>query len=131
MEWAARTIGVFYGLGGLMLLYQAWLNWRVQRALPRFLAPSPAEQAGDMVIAAGGLVVLLSGVSLALLSPLAVVAFLTGWSIQAAYLLGTPIRTRRRETLARHGRRRAVDAFAAYTMVTAGVLCLPMLGVLV
>lgn len=130
MEWAARAIGVFYGLGGLMLLHQAWTNWRVQAALPGFLTPSPRERAADLVIALGGLFVLLSGLALALLSALAVAAFLAGWSIQAAYLLWPAHEARLRKPVARRGRRLSVDAFAAYTMVTAGVLCLPLLGVL-
>jgi hypothetical protein len=55
MEWAARAIGMFYVLGGLMLLYQAWLNWRLQRALSGLIPVSVTDQVGDGVIALGGL----------------------------------------------------------------------------
>ena len=131
MEWAARAIGVFYLVGGLMLLYQAWANWRLQQALPRFLSPSPIEQTADGIIAVGSLMVLVSGLALALLSTWAVLAFLAGWAIQAGYLIWAARCHRPREAVADHGRRRSVDAFAAYTMATAAVLCLPMLGILV
>ena len=131
MEWAARAIGVFYLVGGLMLLYQAWANWRLQQALPRFLSPSPTEQTADGIIAVGGLMVLVSGLALALLSTWAVLALLAGWAIQAGYLIWAARCHRPREAVADHGRRRSVDAFAAYTMATAAVLCLPMLGILV
>jgi hypothetical protein len=131
MEWAARAIGVFYLLGGLMLLYQAWTNWRLQRTLPRFLSPTPAERAADGIIAVGGVMVLVSGAALALLSSWAVLAFLAGWAIQAGYLIWAARCHRPREAVADHGRRRSVDAFAAYTMATAAVLCLPMMGILV
>ena len=87
MEWAARAIGVFYVLGGLMLLYQAWLNWRLQQALSHLVSTSFNDQLADGVIALGGLMVLASGLALAALSSWAVIAFSAGWAIQAAYLL--------------------------------------------
>lgn len=128
MEWAARAIGVFYALGGLMLLYQAWLNWRLQRALSGLISVPTAEQVADGVIALGGVLVLASGAALAALSAWAVVAFLAGWVIQAAYLLWA-----NRSDLndpAAAGRRRSVHAFAGYTAATGLVLWLPVAGVL-
>jgi hypothetical protein len=130
MEWAARAIGVFYVLGGLMLLYQAWLNWRLQRALSGLMPGSFNEQVGDGVIALGGMLVLASGAALAALSDWAVAAFLAGWTIQALYLLSNDRVARIGEPTALAGRRRSVHAFAGYTAVTALVLHLPMLGVL-
>ena len=73
---------------------------------------------------------LVAGAALALLSAWAVLAFLAGWVIQAAYLIWAARWMRPREAVADNGRRRSVDAFAAYTMATAAVLCLPLLGVL-
>ena len=75
MEWAARAIGVFYVLGGLMLLYQAWLNWRLQRALAGLVAIPVAEHVGDGVIVLAGVLVMLSGATLAALS---------GWAVDGA-----------------------------------------------
>ena len=46
MEWAARAIGVFYVLGGLMLLYQAWLNWRLQQALSHLVSTGALVREG-------------------------------------------------------------------------------------
>jgi hypothetical protein len=130
MEWAARAIGIFYVLGGLMLLYQAWLNWRLQRALSGLMPGAFNEQVGDGVIALGGMLVLASGAALAALSGWAVAAFLAGWTIQALYLLSNDRAARIAEPAALTGRRRSVHAFAGYTAVTALVLHLPMLGVL-
>ena len=128
MEWAARAIGVFYVLGGLMLLYQAWLNWRLQRALSDLMSVSINDRFADGVIALGGVLVLASGVALTALSAWAVAAFLAGWAIQALYLLWA-----NRFNLndpAACGRHRSVHAFAGYTVVTGLVLWLPMTGVL-
>ena len=128
MEWAARAIGVFYVLGGLMLLYQAWLNWRLQQALSHLVSTSFNDQLADGVIALGGLLVLASGLALAALSAWAVIAFSAGWAIQAAYLLWAN-RSNLDDPLAA-GRRRSVHAFAGYTAATALVLLLPLTGVL-
>lgn len=128
MEWAARAIGVFYVLGGLMLLYQAWLNWRLQQALSHLVSTSFTDQLADGVIALGGLMVLASGLALAALSAWAVIAFSAGWAIQAAYLLWAN-RSNLDDPPAA-GRRRAVHAFAGYTAATALVLLLPLTGVL-
>ena len=128
MEWAARAIGVFYVLGGLMLLYQAWLNWRLQRALSNVMSVPINDHVADGMIALGGVLVLASGAALAVLSAWAVAAFLGGWAIQAGYLLwanradlNSPIAS---------GRLRSVHAFAGYTVATGLVLWLPIAGVL-
>ena len=128
MEWAARAIGVFYVLGGLMLLYQAWLNWRLQQALSGLVSTSFSDQLADGVIALGGLLVLASGLALTALSAWAVIAFLAGWTIQAAYLL-LANRSNLDDPPAA-GRRRTIHAFAGYTAATALVLVLPLTGVL-
>lgn len=130
MEWAARAIGVFYVLGGLMLLYQAWLNWRLQRAVACLIPLTAHEQVADGLIALGGLLVLASGIALAALSAWAVTAFLAGWTIQAAYLLWAARCAAPREPVAVVGRRRSIHAFAGYTAVTGLVLLLPLMGVL-
>lgn len=128
MEWAARAIGVFYVLGGLMLLYQAWLNWRLQRALASMIVVPTDGQIADGVIALGGVLVLTSGAALAALSAWAVVAFLAGWAIQAVYLLW--VNRADLDSPLAQGRLKSVHAFAAYTGVTGLVLWLPVAGVL-
>lgn len=130
MEWAARTIGVFYVLGGLMLVYQAWMNWRLQRALSGVLPISLTEQTADAMVGLGGVLVLLAGLALAVLSAWAVAAFLAGWSIQAGYLLWANRWFRPRDVVAFGGRRRALDAFVIYTVITGIVIWLPMAGIL-
>ncbi len=130
MEWAARAIGVFYVLGGLMLLYQAWLNWRLQRALSGLVAIPIAEHVGDGVIVLAGVLVMLSGAALAALSGWAVVAFMAGWTVQALYLLWTDHVSRIGEPEAVSGRRQSVHAFTGYTAATGIGLWLPTVGVL-
>ncbi|NBB65744.1 hypothetical protein GVN18_41505 [Pseudomonas sp. ODNR1LW] len=133
MEWAARAIGVFYVLGGLMLLYQAWLNWRLQRALAGLVAIPIMDHVGDGVVALAGALILASGAALAALSGWAVVAFLAGWTVQALYLLLTDPASRAAAPAAPAAarcRRRSVHAFTGYTAATGLVLCLPMVGVL-
>ncbi len=128
MEWAARAIGVFYVLGGLVLLYQVWLNWRLQQALSGLVSTSFSDQLADGVIALAGLLVLASGLALTALSAWAVIAFLAGWTIQAGYLLWAN-RSNLDDPPAA-GRKRTVHAFAGYTAATALVLMLPLTGVL-
>jgi hypothetical protein len=130
MEWAARAIGVFYVLGGLMLLYQAWLNWRLQRALSGLVSIPIAEHVGDGVIVLAGVLVMLSGAALTALSGWAVVAFMAGWTVQALYLLWTDHVSRIGEPEAVSGRRQSVYAFTGYTAATGIVLWLPTVGVL-
>jgi hypothetical protein len=128
MEWAARAIGVFYVLGGLMLLYQAWLNWRLQRALADVMTISFHDHVADCVIALGGVLVLASGATLAALSGWAVAAFVAGWAIQAVYLLWAN-RAELDDPIA-SGRLKSIHAFAGYTAATGLVLWLPVAGVL-
>jgi hypothetical protein len=130
MEWAARAIGVFYVLGGLMLLYQAWLNWRLQRALAGLVAIPVAEHVGDGVIVLAGVLIMLSGATLAALSGWAVIAFMAGWTVQALYLLWTDQAPRIGQPEAVSCRRRSVHAFTGYTAATGIVLWLPTVGVL-
>lgn len=130
MEWAARAIGVFYVFGGLMLVGQAWLNWRLERALAGLARPSLAERLCDGVVALGGGLVLASGLSLALLSPWAVGVFLAGWTVQAVYLLCFARWAREAALATPRARRRSLHPFAGYTAVTALVLWLPALGLL-
>ncbi|WP_428060820.1 hypothetical protein [Brevundimonas sp.] len=111
-----------------MLLYQAWLNWRLQQALSGLVSTSFSDQLADGVIALGGLLVLASGLALTALSAWAVIAFLAGWTIQAAYLLWAN-RSNLDDPPAA-GRRRTIHAFAGYTAATALVLVLPLTGVL-
>ncbi len=113
-----------------MLLYQAWMNWRLQRALSALWPVNLTEHLADLATGVGGLVVLASGLALALLSVWAVVAFVAGWTVQAGYLLWASRWRRPREALSHGGRRRSLDAFAIYTVATALVIGLPLTGLL-
>lgn len=130
MEWAARAIGVFYVLGGLLLLSQSWHNWRLQRELSRFVPIRFSDYAEEVTTALGGGLVLSSGLALALLSTWAVSAFIAGWGIQAVYLLWASRGAWSRSAFVARCRRQSVHAFAGYTAATCLVLCLPLLGIL-
>ncbi|QYC10195.1 hypothetical protein [Brevundimonas nasdae] len=130
MEWAARAIGVFYVVGGLLLLSQSWLNWRLQWKLSRVVRIRLADHVEELTTALGGAMVLLSGLALALLSTWAVAAFVAGWVIQAIYLLWASRGAWSRSAFVVRCRRQSVHAFAGFTAVTALVLCLPLLGLL-
>ena len=130
MEWAARAIGVFYVVGGLLLLSQSWLNWRLQWELSRVVRIRLADHVEELTTALGGAMVLLSGLALALLSTWAVAAVVAGWVIQAIYLLWASRGAWSRSAFVVRCRRQSVHAFAGFTAVTALVLCLPLLGLL-
>lgn len=130
MEWAARAIGVFYVMGGLLLLSQSWLNWRLQQAVSEVMPIRLADYLEEGVTALAGCMVLVSGLALTLLSTWAIVAFIVGWVIQASYLLWASRAAWTASSLTMACRRQSVHAFAGYTAVTGLVLCLPLLGLL-
>lgn len=130
MEWAARAIGVFYVMGGLLLLSQSWLNWRLQAELSRFVRIRLDDYVEELATALGGVMVLASGLALALLSTWAVSAFVSGWILQAIYLLWASRGAWSRSAFVVRCRRQSVHAFAGFTAVTALVLCLPLMGLL-
>ena len=130
MEWAVRAIGVVYLCGGLTLLAQAMLNWRLQRRMAALSLSSLTEVAADTATTLAAVVVLMSGVALLALSVWAVAAFLTGWTLQAGYLFWAGRWRGARDPIAFGGRRRSLDAFALYTLATGLVLGLPLMGLL-
>ena len=129
MDWAARAIGVFYILAGGAALWQAVVNWRLERAFSFLLDTRPEEKAADIVLAVGAGLVLGSGVALLLLHAMAVPIFLASWLVQAGYLLWARYRLQPADAVAARGRRQTVHAFALYTAVTGLVLWLPHAGV--
>jgi len=131
MDWGIRALGVIYLAAGLGLMRQAWLNWRLERACRRLLAPSSTtERTAERLQAVTAVLIAVGGAALVILSPLAVVVFLVCWGVQAAYLLWAGRWLRPILPLAARGRSRAIDAFAGFTVVTALVLCLPAIGLL-
>ena len=128
MEWALRAIGGFYVVAGGAALWQAAVNWRLERAFSVLLETPPEERAADIVLAVGAGLVLGSGVALLLLHAMAVPAFLASWLVQAGYLLWARYRLRPADPVAARGRRQTVHAFTLYTAVTCLVLWLPHAG---
>lgn len=130
MEWAARAIGIFYVVAGLVALHQMALNWRVELAYAKVL-PTPAnERAGDVLLTIGSALVLVSGLALVLLHRWAVPAFLACWCVQAGYLLWAQRwRPPSSGEIARL-RRQTLHALSAYTAATVAVMALGRLGVL-
>lgn len=130
MDWAVRGMGVFYGVAGLLALRQVLIKWRLERTVAELRPASPTERAADVMLAMGAVLVTASGVALMLLQPWAVVAFLACWAVQAVYLLWAQRWHRPRCPISRRGRRETLHAFAVYSLVTLGVLFLPMAGIL-
>jgi hypothetical protein len=122
MDWAARLIGVFYVVAGAVALRQMAVSWRLEVVCGQYFPSSARDRTADVVLTIGSVLVFVSGVALICLHSLAVVAFLSCWSVQAGYLLWSqrwrPPETPVTATL----RRQAVHGLAAYTVSTALVL---------
>ena len=133
MEWAGRIIGAFYLVGGLVVLRQAWLNWRLEQMIVA-IAPGARARLGERVADAfmlgGGFLVVASGVALTLLHRWAVVAVLVCWAAQAGYLLWAQRWHAPDGPIAFQGRRQSINAFALYSAVAALVLWMNTAGVL-
>ena len=130
MEWAARAIGVFYVVAGLVALRQMVFNWRLEAVFGKIF-PTPAnERAADIILTLGSVLVLVSGAALVLLTRWAVSAFLACWGLQAGYLLWAQRwYSPESEEIAR-GRRQTINAFAVYTVATGAVLVFGHIAVL-
>lgn len=122
MEWAARAIGVFYAVAGLLALRQMAIGWRMELLVGRYFPGAPVERAADIVLTLGAMLVLASGVALACLHSLAVPAFVACWTVQAGYLLWAQRWSPPEPGLMAGLRRQTLDAFAVYTVATATVM---------
>ncbi len=132
MEWAARMNGVFYVVRGLFVIRQAVFNWRLERIYAA-IAPgqtSLAERVSDVWHGMGGVLVILAGLSLALLHRWAVVAMLICWAAQAVYLLWAQRWLKPADPIAAQGRRQTINAFALFSAATLLTLWLNGTGLL-
>ncbi|CAN5127635.1 hypothetical protein BH10PSE1_BH10PSE1_05770 [soil metagenome] len=130
MDWAARLIGVFYVVAGLIALRQMAVSWRLELAFGKYFPTQPSERAADVILTVGSALVLISGVTLVLLRSWAVPAFVACWVLQAGYLLWAerwyPPETDGVERLRRH----TLHGFAAYSVATAIVMAFDHIEVL-
>ena len=133
MEWAGRIIGAFYLVGGLVVLRQAWLNWRLEQMIVAIAPDARArlgERVADAFMLGGGFLVVASGVALMLLHRWTVVAVLACWGAQAVYLLWAQRWHAPDGPIAFQGRRQSINAFALYSAVAALVLWMNATGAL-
>jgi hypothetical protein len=130
MDWTARGIGGCYAVAGLIALRYVLINWWLDRRFAMVLRPSPTELTADVLLATGAVLLTVSGLALSVLHPWAIPAFLACWAIQAVYLLWAQRWFRPRCVASARGRRGTLHAFAIYSLATAFVLSLPLVGVL-
>lgn len=132
LGWAARAVGLFYVMGGLLTLRAARTNSFLDKALAAIEGEptSAAERLRGWTLWIGGVLTALSGLLLFLLLKAAVAAFLLNAAWQAAYLAWASRALPPTDEAERLGRRRTTNAFAVWLVLTAYVGLLFERGVL-
>lgn len=134
MEWVGRIVGAFYLAGGLVVLRQTWLGFRLGQmavALSPNVRSPLNERIADAFIMTGGVLVTASGVGLLLLHQWSVIAVMTCWGAQAVYLLWAQRYHAPETPTAAQGRLQTINAFALYSVVAALTLWMNATGLLV
>jgi hypothetical protein len=132
MQWLAYAIGAFYVFGGAVAIRAG----RISRLLDRSIsgisgAPTPvAEHIRSQYGIVVGVLTLVSGGTLLLLSRWAVAAFLLCAAAQAAYLAWANYALPPKDADEERGRRGGINAFVIYAAATALVIWLDYQGVL-
>lgn len=126
----ALAVGLFYAVGGLLLLRRL----PAEAVMDRMLAAlgdetAPAEQRRTRFWMLGGAVVFASGLSLVLLSRWAPAFFVVAALLQAGYLAWAARALPAEDEDARRGRRSVVQALLLYLVATGFVLWLNGRGV--
>lgn len=126
LGWIARAVGLFYLVGGLFTLRAGRMEAFLDTAIASIEA-RPADRAerlrgGSMMII--GALTALSGLLLLLLLKTALYAFLANAAWQGAYLAWAARALPPSSPLAAEGRRRTVNAFIVWLVMTALVLLL-------
>lgn len=131
MDWVGRIIGAFYLAGGLIVIRQVWLGWRLDQmvvALSPGVRPSRKERISDAFIMTGGVLVTASGLSLLLLHTWSVAAVMVCWAAQAIYLLWAQQYFLPDTPGAAEGRLQTINAFTLYSLVAALTLWMNATG---
>lgn len=132
LGWAARAVGLFYLAGGLLTLRAARANSFLDKALAALerQPTSAAERLRGWTLWIGGLSTAVSGLLLLLLMKAAAAAFFLNAAWQAAYLAWARGALPPEDAADRAGRRRTINAFAVWLVMTAFVAALFELRVL-
>lgn len=130
MEWAARAIGIFYLIGGLVVIHRARVNWLLDDAVARIsLSKTPVVErtVGVAMFVIAGLTAI-SGLMLALWHSWCWLPFIVCWFAQSLYLLWAQRWYAPDDEIDLAGRRRSINALAVFSVATAGVLWLALEG---
>lgn len=132
LGWAARAVGLFYLAGGLFTVragrMEAFLDTAIASIEGRPADTSERLRGWSMMIT--GALTALSGLLLLLLLKWALHAFLANAAWQAAYLAWAARALPPDSPLAAEGRRRTINAFVVWLVMTGLVLLLFERGVL-
>lgn len=128
LGWIARGVGLFYVFGGLMILRAA----RMERLLDNAIAEISLEKAGPKAserlrlvsMDAIAVLTLVSGALLLFLLRPAVHAFLANAAVQGAYIAWARKALPPTDAALALGRRRTINAFVVWLVMTALVLLL-------
>ena len=130
MDWTARGIGGCYAVAGLIALRYVLINWWLERRFATVVRTSPTEFTADVMLAAGAVLLIISGLALSMLHPWAIPAFVACWVAQAAYLLWAQRWFQPQCVASTRSRRDTLHAFAVYSVATTIVIGLPLAGLL-
>ncbi|MDO9223104.1 MAG: hypothetical protein Q7U20_05240 [Caulobacter sp.] len=132
LGWIARAVGLFYLLGGVLTVRAGRTETFLDDAIARIGGEptDPAERLRGWSMMAIGLLTAASGLLLVLLLKAAVYAFLANAAWQGAYLVWARRALPPDTPLEALGRRRSVNAFLVWLVLTALVMLLFQQGVL-
>lgn len=127
---AARLIGAFYVVGGLMGLHAAARDALLDKALAALTStpPHPDEALRRRILATGAVLTGLSGGALVLLAGVASWLFLSNLAFQAGWLIFAARRFPPMDAEETVGRRRVANAAVVWAAATAAVLWLDFAG---
>ncbi|MFN7056695.1 hypothetical protein [Hyphomonas sp.] len=123
LSWIAFGIGLFYTLGGIVVIRSLTLDKMLDRALEALGSETaPQEKIATRLLTAGALLTFASGLALMGLSRWAPWLFGANLAVQAAYLAWASVHMPTEDDLGRKGRRATVRAFVLYAAVFVFVL---------
>ncbi|WP_127144995.1 hypothetical protein [Pelagibacterium montanilacus] len=120
LEFLAISAGLFYLVGGLYLLWAMRLDGWADAVLEALDAPDArAEKRRTMLLRLGGGLTVISGLSLATLSPLSPLVLGAGALAYSCYLVWSARHLPPQDAEEARGRRSTVNAYIVYLAVTA------------
>lgn len=128
LSWVARGVGLFYVFGGLFVLRATRVERLLDKAIHQITLktpdPDPADRLRLWSMFAIAILTLVSGALLVFLLRPAVYAFLANAAVQGAYLAWARKALPPTDAESGQGRRRTINAFIVWLVMTALVLLL-------